>query len=95
VIELRWSPRAQDDLREMDAFLRHDDPVAAQRMLNAAVEAADFLAQHPKAGPAIDKTVFRKWRVAQTPYSLIYRIRSSELRIVRVVHAAQNWQAFL
>ncbi len=95
MIALRWSAKAQDDLRAMDAFLRVDDPAVAQRMLSATVDAADFLLQHPKAGPAVERTAFRKWRVPQTPYIFVYRVTPAELRIVRVVHAAQNRQALL
>lgn len=95
MIRLSWSIEAQGDLAGMNRHIRPDNPVAAQRMLDATFAAAEFLCSQPHAGPAIERTRFRKWRVANTPYILVYRVMSAEIRIVRVVHSEQNWQRFL
>ncbi len=54
-----------------------------------------MLQQHPQAGQMVDDDGLRKWRVARTPYILLYRDTGTTLRIVRVMHAAQDWQSEL
>ena len=54
-----------------------------------------MLQQHPQAGQVIDDAGLRKWRVAGTPYILLYRDAGTALRIVRVMHAAQDWRGDL
>lgn len=95
MIALSWSPEAKADLAGMDAYYRPLNFAFAQRALAAAVDGATFLVEHPRAGQIVEKTDYRKWRVQRTPYSLIYRETSTQLRIVRVVHAASNRQALL
>ena len=74
----------------MDAYYRPLNPVFAQRALLDAIEAGDFLLQWPRAGQEILESKHRKWRVARTPSSLIYRETTAGIRIVRVLHAAQD-----
>jgi plasmid stabilization system protein ParE len=76
----------------MDAFYRPLNPAFAQRALLDSVKAGDFLLLWPRAGQAIPNTGHRKWRVARTPYSLIYRETEDGIRIVRVKHVAQDEQ---
>lgn len=85
-----WSLDARNDLSEMDAYYRPLNPDFAQRTLLDAIKAGDFLLQWPRAGQALQESQHRKWRVARTPYSLIYRETAAGIRIVRVLHAAQD-----
>jgi toxin ParE1/3/4 len=85
-----WSLDARNDLSEMDAYYRPLNPVFAQRALLDAIKAGDFLLQWPRAGQAIPESPHRKWRVARTPYSPIYRETTAGIRIVRVLRATQD-----
>jgi plasmid stabilization system protein ParE len=85
-----WSSEARNDLAEMDAYYRPLNEDFAQRALFDAVKASNFLLQWPRAGQVIADTPHRKWRVARTPYSLIYRETTAGIRIVRVMHAARD-----
>jgi toxin ParE1/3/4 len=50
-----------------------------------------MLADHPHMGRAgrVDGT--RELVVARTPYLVVYRVISTEVRIIRVLHSAQCW----
>ena len=93
--QLRWSRDARSDMSAIDAYYRPRNPDVAQRVLAQAVAAGRMLQQHPQAGQVIDDEGLRKWRVAGTPYILLYRDTGSSLRIVRVMHAAQDWRGAL
>lgn len=93
--QLRWSRVARSDMAAIDAYYRTRSPEFAQHVLAQAVAAGRMLQQHPQAGPMIDDEGVRKWRVARTPYILLYRDAGSVLRVIRVMHAAQDWQSDL
>ncbi len=92
---VRWSRDAQADLATIDDEFDTIDPNTASRVGTSAVNAARFLADYPGAGPAVPNTRLRKWRVAGTPYILLYRLADGDLFIVRVVHVARDRQRFL
>jgi plasmid stabilization system protein ParE len=60
-----------------------------------ALRAAGFIAQFPHAGEAIAGTSVRKWRVAHTPYVLLYRPSRHMIEIARLVHHARDWTRFV
>ena len=76
----------------IDSYYQSFSPDFAKRVLAEAIAAGRMLLRHPQAGPVIDDSGLRKWRVPRTPYILFYRFTDTELRIVRVIHAAQDWQ---
>jgi len=90
--QVRWSPDARSDMSGIDSYYQSFSPDFAKRVLAEAIAAGRMLLRHPQAGPVIDDSGLRKWRVASTPYILFYRFTDTELRIVRVIHAAQDWQ---
>ncbi|MEO7170597.1 MAG: type II toxin-antitoxin system RelE/ParE family toxin [Sphingomonas sp.] len=93
--QLRWSRDARSDMSAIDAYYRPRNIPFAQRVLAQAVAAGRMLQQHPQAGQMIDDEGLRKWRVARTPYILLYRDTGTLLHIVRVMHAAQDWRGEL
>lgn len=79
-------------MASIDAYYQSFSRDFARRDLAEAIAAGRMLSRHPQAGPVIDDSGLRKWRVPKTPYILFYRLAETELRIVRVIHAAQDWQ---
>ncbi len=92
---VRWSRDAQADLATIDDEFKKIDPNTASRVGASALNAARFLADFPGAGPTVLNTRLRKWRVAGTPYILLYRLADGDLFIVRVIHVARDRQRFL
>ena len=79
-------------MSDIDSYYQAFSSDFAKRVLAEAIAAGRMLLRHPQAGPVIDDSGMRKWRVPRTPYILFYRSTETELRIVRVIHAAQDWQ---
>ena len=87
-----WSAPARADLADIDDYYHDLAPDYARRVGRIALAAAQFLAEHPKAGPSLADGR-RKWRVAQTPYVLIYRPVPGGVRILRVQHGSSDWRS--
>lgn len=88
-----WAPSARADLARIDLYYSELDLDFANRAARNAVAAARFLQANPHAGPKVDGTAYRKWRVAESPFLLIYRPEKGAVRILRVRHDREDWQA--
>jgi toxin ParE1/3/4 len=93
--EITWSALARRDLQGIDHYYRDLSFAYAQAVIEKAVDAGELLRRHPELGPAIERSRLRKWRVADTPYILLYRVTPRIVRIARAIHVARDWQRFL
>jgi toxin ParE1/3/4 len=89
---LRWAPRTRQDFLAIDRHYRPIAPGYSDHVLLVAIRSAEFLQEHPRAGAVIDEDGRRKWRVADTPYILLYREAADHIRILRVLHHATDWK---
>ena len=90
--DARWTNTARSDLGRIDDFYRSLDPHYAAAIGDKAIAAGRFLASHPHAGALLGNGAERKWRVAATPFLLIYRPIESGIQILRVRHASEDWR---
>ncbi len=90
---LRWSGPARSDLAHIEDFYATLDPEFAVRAVDAALEAAEFLLDRPRAGPTFTDGALRKWRVPATPLLPIYQIEPDGILIARVQHNRSDWQS--
>ena len=88
--EVRWSPLASRDLERIEAYYREAAPDVAATLVGRMVSATRLLRDHPYAGPIELHGTRRKRRVAKTPYNLFYRVAGDHVRILRVIHVAQD-----
>ena len=92
---LRWSGPARSDLVRIEDFYAALDPEFAVRATDAALHAAEFLLERPRAGSTFTDGTLRKWRVPATPLLLIYQIEPEGILIARVQHNRSDWQSLL
>ncbi|MBI3468450.1 MAG: type II toxin-antitoxin system RelE/ParE family toxin [Planctomycetes bacterium] len=91
-------PAVLDDLYGQAAYISGDSPEAATRFLNAAEQTFEHLASMPDLGavqnfksPAFAGV--RVWPIKGFPNHLIfYRGTATSIEMLRVLHAARNWQ---
>ena len=88
--ELEWSVLARTDLLRIVDYISDNNPEAAQRLKDDIEMNAEKLQEFPKIG--------RPGRVADTRelvvwsnYIVIYQENELNIRILRVLHAAQQW----
>jgi toxin ParE1/3/4 len=91
--------------RDLDAHIDYLGTVAdndtALRFVDSARASFDALDNAPHLGPAVptsnsDLGGLRKWRIAGFPnYLIFYQPEKGRVRVLRVLHAAQDWWAAL
>jgi len=67
------------DVETVDNFLKH--------LFNAS----EYLVVFPGAGKPGRASNTREWRVANTPYALIYAVRDGNVHILRVMHDSRRF----
>jgi plasmid stabilization system protein ParE len=88
-VKVRFSARADREIDEIIVYIATDKAGAAQGVLDRIKAAAGLLVQFPRLGRSIGRNEM-SLGVPQTPYSLVYRITSREVLILRIRHSAQN-----
>ena len=87
---LNWKAVASADLLEIVAYIADDSPDAAQALKNEIEAKAAALVKHPKLYKPGRMKGTREM-VIRPNYIVIYRETSSEVTILRVLHAARQW----
>lgn len=68
-------------------------PVAAERLLSAALAAAEMIARRPMAGrvrPDLAPQRYRFWSLTRFSMLLVYDTQTEPIEILRLVHAARD-----
>ena len=92
------TPKAREDIFEIADYLSGQSLEIAMKFLDQVEASFEQLAQMPEMGTVCQvqhsETVgTRVWSIAGFPNHLIfYRPESDRLRIIRVMHGAQDWE---
>ena len=100
-LQVFFTGLAEEDLDQIEDHIAAEDPAAAARVRTAIVQQAIQLGKMPHKGmalhtPANDLEIgVRLWPVPRfRNYLILYRIEVGQIRILRILHAAQDWTRF-
>lgn len=92
---------AEEDLDQIEDYIAARDPAAAARVRTAIVRQSLELGKTPQKGMRLREPQgdleagVRLWPVARYHnYLILYRIEAAQIRVLRVLHAAQDWTRF-
>ena len=90
-MRLRWTSRAERDLEEIAVYIGQDSPAAAARVILEIIDQAEqLLSSHPAIGRAGRILGTRELVIGQLPYIIPYRVRGTDVEILRVLHASRR-----
>ena len=90
-MEVLWTEPAQGDLRSQIEYLVERNPDAARRAQAAIGGAVESLAEYPHRGRPGRIEGTRELVVTGFPYLIVYRVRETTIRVLRVLHGSQEW----
>lgn len=89
-----WSIDAHRDNLEILRYIAEDNPLAAERVVDAIEEAGRRLGLHPTGRPGRVSGTFEK-SVLRSSFVIAYELREIEGResvvILRVIHTSRRW----
>ncbi len=85
-----WTKRAVSNLEAILDFIARDNVPAALKFRDFVVEKIAVLEQHPHMGRACDVHGARELVIHEN-YIVVYRVRQSNLEILRLRHARKKF----
>lgn len=89
-MKLAWTPEALSDRRAIYDHIEAENPQAALELDLLISEKASQLAIHPEMG-RFGRVESTRELVAHRNYILIYDLANELVRVLRVLHSAQQW----
>ena len=90
-MQIEWAPAAIADRSAIFDFIEADNPIAAVTIDNRIEAAVQRLLDFPQSGRPGRVEPTRELVATRTPYILPYLIVGDTVRILRVLHGAQQW----
>jgi toxin ParE1/3/4 len=92
---IRRTAKAEDDLVDIWIYIAHENPDAADRLLEEIDRKFVLLAENPRLGRARPDIApeFRHWPTGN--YLILYRLLPDGIEVVRVVHGARRLDRLL
>lgn len=90
-MKLTWSAFALSDRDAIFTYIEADNPLAAVAIDERIVSATRRLIDFPESGRVGRIEGTRELVVSGTPYIAVYTVRETTVRILRVLHGAQEW----
>jgi toxin ParE1/3/4 len=90
-MRLEWSVLALSDRDAIFDYIEADSPQAAIAVDNRIRVQVESLADFPESGRPGRVEGTRELVIHSTPYIAAYRIAGDTVRILRVLHGAQQW----
>jgi toxin ParE1/3/4 len=88
---IHWSGPALEDLRGIRAWVARDRPDAARRLATEILNRVEALASFPASGRVVPEIGIEAYReIVVRPYRVIYRVRETDVVILRVWHARRD-----
>ena len=91
-MRVRWTKRAERDLDEIALYIGQDSPAAAARVV---LELIDHVEAIRPGSPAIGRPGrvlgTRELVIGGLPYIVPYRLRETDVEILRVLHTSRRW----
>ena len=91
-MKLVWSEPALADIESIRDYIRRDSEFYAGRFINRIIEAVESLVELPARGrlvPEADDPNTRELLFQN--YRIMYRLESTRIIVLAVVHAARDW----
>ncbi len=90
-MKIVWSLLAISDREAIFDYIGADSPRAAARIDDQMEAQVDQLATFPESGRPGRVAGTRELVLQQTPYLAAYQIEGDTVRVLRVLHGAQQW----
>ncbi len=80
-----WTIQALDRLPEIEDFIGHENPIAAQKRTERLIARAETLAEHPHMGRIVPEGPRGELReLVDGNYRIVYRVRGVRVEILTV-----------
>ena len=95
-LELRWTEQATNQLSAIAEYISLASPVYADQVVERIVSRLRQAQEFPESGRHVPEVGTRDAReLVEPPYRIIYRVRSSVIEVVTVLHGRRDLPSHL
>lgn len=91
-MRVRWTTDAANDLESIATYILRENSAAARDVVQTIVDGITTLTTFPNRGRPGHVDGTRELLFPSLPYIVIYSTKKDAVEILRIYHAAQNWQ---
>ncbi|PZM10319.1 type II toxin-antitoxin system RelE/ParE family toxin [Rhizobium tubonense] len=84
-----WAPFARDDLISIRSYISQHNPKAARLTAVRILHTVNLLSERPELGMSTHRDDVRRLLVSNSVYSIIYRLRESDIEIIEIFDGRQ------
>ena len=90
-MKVLWTENALKHLLDVYEYISQNSPTYATRMVDRLTRRSEQIANFPMSGREVPEYEAEDIReVIEKPYRIIYRVKSDQIDILAVVHAARQ-----
>jgi len=90
-VKVLWTENALKHLLDIYEYISQNSPTYATRMVDRLTRRSEQIANFPMSGREVPEYEAEDIReVIEKPYRIIYRVKSDQIDILAVVHAARQ-----
>lgn len=89
-MRIRWNPKADKDLENVEDYISQDSPQAAIKVAIDIINQVERLREFPAMGRAGRVVGTRELVISGKPYIVSYRIKENVIEILRVLHTSRK-----
>ena len=91
-MQVQWTNKAKKRLEEIEAYIGQESPEAAKKVILTIIKkTAAQLSKYPDSGKPGRMMGTREFLFSDTPYLVVYTVRSNIVTILTIFHTAQNF----
>ncbi len=91
-MQVQWTNKAKKRLEEIDAYIGQESPEAAKKVILTIIQkTATQLSKYPDSGKPGRMMGTRELLFSDTPYLVVYTVRSNIVTVLTIFHTAQNF----
>lgn len=95
-MKVRFTGPADADLEEIGDWIAQEDPLRATGFIAEIRKAAAALSRYGRRYPVVSQLAEQEIRKRSfRRYLIFYRMRATDVQILRIVHGSRDWAALL
>jgi toxin ParE1/3/4 len=92
-MNIRFTARSLAQIKSILSFIRNESPQGAAHVASRLDAVINLLQRQPRVGRRTNRDEVRRLLLSPYPYVVFYRLRASDIVILRVVHASRRTAA--
>ena len=91
-MQVQWTNKAKTRLEEIEAYIAQESPTAAKKLIFTIIKkTATQRSKYPDSGKPGRLMGTRELLFSDTPYLVVYTVRSNIVTVLTIFHTAQNF----